>query len=221
MSHEANDYLIRDGRFVRDFEAVYRAVADPWEQEATSDSDVLNATAFALLHALVRKRTVRSILDVGCATGYHAIPLLQLAPGARYTGIDVSPTAIARARQRRGGGRALRGRRHPDANRRPVRRHLLWEGPRLRRSGDRRRADAPRRCLGPGWPALLGLQSAAEFVLEPLPHLSGPRRARAWTRPRDCHYRRSPTAARRRSARRPRLAGAGVPKGELKCRDSS
>ena len=40
MSHAANEFIIRDGVFVRDFEGMYQHVEDPWDQQRNCDLDI-------------------------------------------------------------------------------------------------------------------------------------------------------------------------------------
>src|SRR5271157_5712476 len=39
-------------------------------------------------------RTAR-VLEIGCASGGHLIPLAALSPEARFVGVDLSPTQVA------------------------------------------------------------------------------------------------------------------------------
>jgi len=48
----------------------------------------------------VRVASPRSILEVGCGTGYNLINLANLCPNAIITGIDISSDMLARARTR-------------------------------------------------------------------------------------------------------------------------
>jgi SAM-dependent methyltransferase len=52
----------------------------------------------AELRALLELEPGAQVLDVGCGTGRHAVPLA--AAGARVTGVDLSPAMLARARAR-------------------------------------------------------------------------------------------------------------------------
>lgn len=99
MSHPCNDFIIKDRRFVRDFEGMYRAIKDPWDQSKKYADCLMNNTAFWHLgHVLSRdKRPVKRILDIGCAEGYYAEPLLLLKKNSEYVGIDISSTVIKRA----------------------------------------------------------------------------------------------------------------------------
>ena len=35
LSHECNDYIIRNGEFVRKFDEMYQSIDDPWDQKKT------------------------------------------------------------------------------------------------------------------------------------------------------------------------------------------
>ncbi|HET9595773.1 MAG TPA: class I SAM-dependent methyltransferase [Anaeromyxobacteraceae bacterium] len=75
-------------RVRHDFEAMYRsAEPPPWELGAPQPEVVRLADEGAFRGG---------VLDVGCGTGEHA--LLLAARGHAVTGVDMSPTAIERAR---------------------------------------------------------------------------------------------------------------------------
>ena len=79
MSHRCNKYIIKDGKFIRDFEGMYRHFEDPWDQRAKSQNDSMNNLAFWLLSHTYNGENLRkpqNILDIGCAEGYHARRLL-------------------------------------------------------------------------------------------------------------------------------------------------
>jgi 2-polyprenyl-3-methyl-5-hydroxy-6-metoxy-1,4-benzoquinol methylase len=80
-----------------DFERKYRFAADPWA--ATSRSDYYEA-----LRGFIRrwKSQCDSILDCGCGEGYFTSQLQQFSENVH--GIDVSRTAIERARKQYPGG---------------------------------------------------------------------------------------------------------------------
>ena len=102
MSHAANEFIIRDGDFVRDFEGMYQHVEDPWDQQRNCDSDLLLRSSYWFLGEVlrVRQHKLSHILDLGCGSGHCAEPLLSLGgDAAHYTGIDISETAIIRAFQ--------------------------------------------------------------------------------------------------------------------------
>jgi len=54
----------------------------------------------ALIRRAVSIADPRSILEVGCGTGFNLVYLSKLCPKAKITGIDISPDMLARARTR-------------------------------------------------------------------------------------------------------------------------
>ena len=89
------DYVIRDGKLVGRFEEMYRHAADvPWHQDQTASAVFSDLTV-----AILRHRPARSLLDVGCGLGFMTARLHRELPGLERTvGIDVSETAVAKAR---------------------------------------------------------------------------------------------------------------------------
>jgi len=76
------------------FEQLYRQREDPWDLRA---SPFTQYRYLALLERLVAFTPCRSLLDVGCGEGLFTRYLTGVA--STVVGIDLSPTAIARARQ--------------------------------------------------------------------------------------------------------------------------
>lgn len=72
-----------------DFEASYLAGTPPWDIGAPQPEIVALAEAGEI---------VGDVLDLGCGTGENALHLAGL--GRKVLGIDASPTAIARAREK-------------------------------------------------------------------------------------------------------------------------
>jgi trans-aconitate methyltransferase len=95
-SDRYQDYVIRDGRYVGRFEEMYRNSAEiPWHQDETA-----NAIFSDLTIAILRNRNVASMLDVGCGLGYMTARMKSEIPSLeRIVGLDISETAIARARE--------------------------------------------------------------------------------------------------------------------------
>jgi SAM-dependent methyltransferase len=81
-------------RAVEYFEQLYRDLAEPWDYSQRA-GEVLRHEFVHQLAAKARPR-YRRALDVGCSMGQLTSRLVGLAPEVH--GIDVSPTAIARAR---------------------------------------------------------------------------------------------------------------------------
>ncbi len=104
MSHKCNKFIIgKDGEFLRDFERMYRNVADPWNQHRDHDTDIAAFLGIQLLEFIVKSNRIpiNSILDVGCADGYHAKRLQNVFTEdakKEYFGTDISSTVIKRAK---------------------------------------------------------------------------------------------------------------------------
>ena len=100
MSHKCNDYIIKDGQFIRDFEGMYKNFNDPWDQEAFFDKQYGPNLAISALKIAIKNKNliIENVLDIGCASGYLAADLLEL-PCKSYFGTDVSQTIIDKARK--------------------------------------------------------------------------------------------------------------------------
>lgn len=91
------DYVIRDGRLIGEFEEMYRDFADPWHQ---TDSEVFasdKAVALNLLARLHRRHGAVRAVELGCGLGHFSARIA--GTGLDVTGIDISSTAVERARQ--------------------------------------------------------------------------------------------------------------------------
>jgi len=103
MTDNCNDYIIKNGEFLRDFEGMYKNIVDPWNQKKDQDSDIAVFIAFQLLRHITnsKKLSIKSIMDIGCADGYHARKLRDLFTKDErfeYLGTDISNTVISRAK---------------------------------------------------------------------------------------------------------------------------
>jgi len=98
-SKNCNEFLIKDGKFIREFEKMYKVIKDPWSQEKNSDSDIHFLSACCWLQQFIKSNTfkIESILDIGCANGYQSEGLVDSTKAKYYTGIDVSSTIIQNA----------------------------------------------------------------------------------------------------------------------------
>lgn len=94
--HKCNDYVIRDGQFIRDFEGMYRDIEDPWDQSANDRNCLAIDIAFLAMQKAISSSS--RILDVGCADGYHVKRFNGIFPNAEYVGLDISPTVVGRAK---------------------------------------------------------------------------------------------------------------------------
>lgn len=98
-----NDHVFRETaeglEFVGDFDALYRAEADPWEQEGHGASGRYYADQRRRLSAaLVDHCGGDTVLEVGCGHG-HAAAYIAAATGLQVYGMDISREAVSRAKQ--------------------------------------------------------------------------------------------------------------------------
>ena len=86
------DYVIKDGKLVGEFEEMYRDFDDPWEQ--TTREEWASEKAVAL--NLIQKLKAMKVIELGCGLGHYTKKIENL--GVETIGIDVSKTAIEKAR---------------------------------------------------------------------------------------------------------------------------
>ncbi len=89
--------LFRSARYREDhdeLELIFQALSDPWNFETSA----YEQARLAWLLREVERHPHESVLEVGCAEGLFTRMLTTISP--RVVGIDVSPTAVARARAR-------------------------------------------------------------------------------------------------------------------------
>jgi len=93
-SSDYHDYVIKDGKFIGEFEQMYRQVPDPWhgvEKVGAFKNDLLLG---AVNHV---GSEVKRAWDVGCGLGALTGRLHHALPWAEWSASDVSPTAVERA----------------------------------------------------------------------------------------------------------------------------
>lgn len=99
MSDKYQDYVIKDGEFIGRFEEMYQKFDDPWEQSVrepldASKSLILSSCRKNLEHLSGTQR----VLEIGCGFGHLSAELSAL--GFDAIGVDISETAISKARQK-------------------------------------------------------------------------------------------------------------------------
>ena len=92
------DYVIRDGRLIGEFEQMYRDFADPWHESTVEQFASDKAAGINLLARLKAHHEVRRVVEVGCGLGHYAERIANLR--LETVGIDISSTAIEVARSR-------------------------------------------------------------------------------------------------------------------------
>ena len=90
------DYVIRDGRLIGEFEQMYRDFPDPWRESSCEQFASDKAAGINLLSRLKALHGARKAIEVGCGFGHYAARIARA--GLETLGIDISETAIAKAR---------------------------------------------------------------------------------------------------------------------------
>jgi SAM-dependent methyltransferase len=89
------DYVIRDGRLIGEFEQMYRDFADPWHESTSEEYASDKAAGLNLLARLKARHGVRRVVEVGCGFGHYSARTAAL--GLEAVGVDIAATAIKRA----------------------------------------------------------------------------------------------------------------------------
>lgn len=87
------DYVIKNGNFVGDFETMYQNIENPWEQSVKETFSPEKAVCLNLIERYQCQRVV----EFGSGLGYFTSRIANVAPSV--VGIEVSPTAVAKANQ--------------------------------------------------------------------------------------------------------------------------
>lgn len=89
------DYVIKDGVFVGKFEEMYQKFDDPWHQR----ENLLSFYSRALTPVTLMQYNLKNVVEMGCGLGAVADYLSRAVPECAITGMDISETAVAKARK--------------------------------------------------------------------------------------------------------------------------
>jgi SAM-dependent methyltransferase len=89
---EYQDYVIKDGKIINDFETMYQDHPDPWDQSHREEN---KSEKIIILNA-IKRLVVSKVLEIGCGLGYFTKKIHDL--GVTALGIDISETAIQKAK---------------------------------------------------------------------------------------------------------------------------
>ena len=89
------DYVIKDGKFVGDFEEMYQSFEDPWLQSI--DDNILDSRRVIAKNWIKRISTKQQVrcCEIGCGFGFITSDLTK--EGINCIGTDISATAIKKA----------------------------------------------------------------------------------------------------------------------------
>jgi len=85
------DYVIKDGKLVGEFEKMYQDFDDPWEQSEREKFASEKAVCINLIQSL----NFQNVVELGCGFGQLTDRIRNVCPSV--TGLDISPTAIKKA----------------------------------------------------------------------------------------------------------------------------
>ncbi len=85
------DYVIKDGKFVGEFEQMYKDFYDPWKQNEREKFAPDKAVCIDFITAFRRKRTI----EFGCGLGDFTQRISEVSE--QTLGVDISLTAIKKA----------------------------------------------------------------------------------------------------------------------------
>lgn len=91
------DYFLRDGKFIGEFEEMYRDFEDPWHQTTRERFASEKAVGINLLQRLKFIFGSKNVVELGCGLGHYTDRIARA--GFEVTGLDVSETAITKARR--------------------------------------------------------------------------------------------------------------------------
>jgi SAM-dependent methyltransferase len=90
------DYVIRDGRLIGEFDQMYRDFPDPWHESTSEEYASDKAAGLNLLARLKARHGIGRVVEIGCGFGHYSARIAAL--GLATVGLDISKTAIERAR---------------------------------------------------------------------------------------------------------------------------
>ncbi|EIC22315.1 class I SAM-dependent methyltransferase [Thiorhodovibrio frisius] len=99
-SSDYHDYVIKNGKLIGAFDAMYQHAADiPWHQDRTAHA-IFSEIDLAILAHFQRRFGLMTILEVGCGLGYFAERLHRKrgGGGVQIVGMDISATAVDKAK---------------------------------------------------------------------------------------------------------------------------
>lgn len=90
-SDNYHDYVIKDGKFIGEFEQMYRNCSTPWPE---TEKDVENLPTSARTPVIITNCNIQNVYSLGCGKGMHLNWLSQKCPGVTFSGCDIAPSAV-------------------------------------------------------------------------------------------------------------------------------
>jgi SAM-dependent methyltransferase len=92
------DYVIKDGKLIGEFEEMYKDHEDPWNQTTREAYSSEKAAGINLITRLKNVFNIKNVVELGSGFGDYSARIHQL--GLNTTGLDISPTAVKKANER-------------------------------------------------------------------------------------------------------------------------
>lgn len=93
-SKSYHDYVIKDGKFIGNFEEMYKVYEDPWMQQEQPNR---YSRQMAIMN--IQRYGIKNIVEYGCGLGYYA-DWIHKETGVVCHSIDISETAIEKEKQK-------------------------------------------------------------------------------------------------------------------------
>lgn len=90
------DYVIKDGKFIGEFEKMYQLFEDPWHQ--TEEGYVENSISRQIVINYIKKYQIKDLVEFGCGLGKTSA-FIQKNTNSKVLGIDISETSISKAKE--------------------------------------------------------------------------------------------------------------------------
>jgi SAM-dependent methyltransferase len=97
-SQDYHDYVIKDGKFIGQFDDMYKDIKDPWNQTDIKNHQLSHARNAAILD--IARLNFSSVAEIGCGLGYYTSFINRTLPHIDIIGIDISETAINKAKEK-------------------------------------------------------------------------------------------------------------------------
>ena len=89
------DYVIKDGKFVGNFEKMYQEFDDPWHEKKKIHFTSMSRRSVCYY---IDKFNIKSIVEFGCGLG-HTSNYLKENTNVEILGVDISETAIKKSKE--------------------------------------------------------------------------------------------------------------------------
>lgn len=89
-----HDYVIKDGKYIGDFENMYKDCKDPWMQSLQPNK---YSRISGILH--IKNFNIKSVLECGSGLGYYT-NWINKETNTKIKGIDISKEAITKAKKK-------------------------------------------------------------------------------------------------------------------------